>query len=448
MKSMRKVIWAEGMFLGQQHFQLWDEYYEKMQNLHVRSISPLSWGVLEIEVDRDALENNIFRLNTCHAIFPDGRLISYNENEDNTISLDLEDGYREKISLFLCLPANRSASGINGYRENGKMCAWKADYLRVQDENDSTREREVMLASPNLVLLTSDDSLDSYSYLKIAEIVNDGEGQYSIVDNFIPTITRVGASERLLSLVTSLMELFSAKIRVLNERRNQLSAQSASFGHNDVSNFLILQSLSSALPLLSHYKNIGDIHPEKIYTLLSGVVGALCPFSFDIEVHNIPKYKHNDLTVVFEKLERQLRTLIKVVMPSNLLTISLQKEADLLYSANNIESKVLDNSIFYLAVYSPSDDPLWVKSFERKIKVSARQDIEVVVASALPAIQVKHLQRPPNNIPVKSGYEYFLIEPRGSFWKRVLDLRTLAIFLPKEFMSIKMDIITLPLEDG
>ena len=39
MEALRKVIWAEGMFLGQQHFQLWDRYYETYQSLQVRSLS-------------------------------------------------------------------------------------------------------------------------------------------------------------------------------------------------------------------------------------------------------------------------------------------------------------------------------------------------------------------------------------------------------------------------
>ena len=446
MKSIRKVIWAEGMFLGQQHFQLWDEYYEKLQNLHIRSISPLSWGLLDFNYDEDALENNQFRLVCCHAIFRDGRVISYNSNEDHIVSIELDKGFRDKIDIYLCLPANRSASGINGYRENGKLCAWKADYLRVQDENDPSREREVMLARPNLVLLTGDDSLENYASLKIAELVNDGDGVYKNVNDFVPTITRVGASNRLINLLQSVIELFSAKIRVLNERRNQLSAQSASFGHNDVSNFLILQTLSSAIPLLSHYKNTPDIHPEKIYSLLASVIGGLCPFSFDLDVHNIPKYKHNNLTLVFDKLERQIRTLIDIAMPDELITLKLNKEADLLYSINIIDNKVLSSSTLYFAVYSPNDDPIWVNVFSRTVKVSSRQDIEVVVASALPGIQIQHVQRPPNNLPVKSGYEYFKILSNGKFWGRVLKLNTLAIFLPNEFRGIKIDLITIPLD--
>jgi type VI secretion system protein ImpJ len=28
MEPFHKIVWAEGLFLGQQHFQQWDQYHE------------------------------------------------------------------------------------------------------------------------------------------------------------------------------------------------------------------------------------------------------------------------------------------------------------------------------------------------------------------------------------------------------------------------------------
>jgi type VI secretion system protein ImpJ len=210
MKSLRKVIWAEGMFLGQQHFQLWDRYFETYQNLQSRSISPLSWGLLDFEIDTEALENGQFRLNTATIIFPDGRLVSYDITEDAPLAIDLKGGYSEKIDIYLCLPANRNASGINGYRENGALCAWNTDYIRIPDENDPNRQREVMLGRPNLILLTGEESRENFAAVQIAEIVNDGDANFTLVEEFIPTVNRISASERIYNMVQSLIELFSA----------------------------------------------------------------------------------------------------------------------------------------------------------------------------------------------------------------------------------------------
>lgn len=444
MKSLRKVIWAEGMFLGQQHFQLWDQYYENYQNLQSSSISPMSWGVLSYEIDEDALENGQFRLNSCQVIFPDGRLVSYDITEDASLALDLKGGYSEKLDIYICLPANRNASGITGYRENGGLCAWNTDYTRVPDENDPNRQREVMLGRPNLILLTGEESRENFSSLQIAELVNDGDDNYTLVEEFIPTSARINASPRLFSLIKSLTELFSAKVRVLNEQRKQMSAQIATFGHTDVSNFLVLQTLSGAIPVLRHFRENPELHPEQLYQLLARVIGQLCPFSFDIDVHGIPKYRHNDLTRTFDGIEKQLRGLIDVAMPDKLATLQLVKEADLLWSVDNIDSTHLAKNDFYIAVLSPMDDPMWVKHFEKIAKVGARADIEMIVASAMPGVRLAHTQRPPSNLPIKSGYEYFRVEPKGDFWKRINSERTMGLYLPKAFRKVKMEIVLVP----
>ncbi len=443
MKGIRKVIWAEGMFLGQQHFQAWDRYYEACQSLQMRSISPLSWGLLNYEIDREALGNAQFRLVRCQAMFPDGRLVSYDASEDTSLVLDLQGGHAEKMDIHLCLPANRSASGINGYRNNGQLCAWEADYRRVSDENDPAREREVMLARPNLMLVDGRESRENFTTIRIAELVAEGDGAYTLVEDYVPPLVRIGASGHLVAMVQRLVELFSAKVRTLNERRKQASAAAADFGHSDVSDFFVLQALSGAIPVLQHIRSNPELHPERLYELLVRVIGSLCPFSFEIDVHTVDRYDHGELTRVFNALEAQLRALIDVAMPTRLKALALTREADSLYSIDNIESAMLADHTFFLSVYSELDDPMWVTHFERKVKIGARADIEMIVASALPGARLIHTPRPPSKLPIKSGYEYFRVEPRGDFWDRIASERTLGIFLPHEFTSLKLEIVTL-----
>ncbi len=442
MDALRKVIWAEGMFLGQQHFQLWDRYYETYQSLQVRSLSPMGWGLIDLDIDTEALENSRYRIRRCQVIFPDGRLVSYDAGDGPPLAMELDGGLDRNIEIHLCLPANRSASGINGYQDHGQLCSWAVDYQRVPDENDPAREREVMLGRPNLMLLTGEESRENFTWIKLAEVRNEGDGVYSVVPDYIPPIARIGASERLAQQLQKLIELFSARIRTLNERRKQYTAATAGFGHSDLSNFLILQTLSGGLPLLHHFQENDDLHPERLYDLLARIIGELTPFSFEIGVHEIPRYRHQDLAGVFGQLENLIRGLVDVAMPTRLDALQLVRESDALLSVDNIDSQQLQGASFYLAVLSDSDDPMWVTHFERMVKAAARADIEMVVASALPGLKITHSQRPPSNLPVKSGYEYFHIEPRGEFWERVVEERTLALFLSRDFTGVKLDLLT------
>lgn len=442
MKTLRKVIWAEGMFLGQQHFQLLDQYHETCRSLQGRCYAPLSWGVVSLDYDKQALENGVYRVKSCQVIFPDGHIINYLEADDNPLTLELKGNESGQVEVYLGLPANRSASGINGYKDNGKLCAWRVDYAEVDDENDPERGREVMLGRPNLFLFDGEAGRENFTWIKLAELHHDGDQQYCINEKYIPPLACISASETLSELTVRLVELFRAKIRSLNERRRQSSASVAEFGHSDLTNFLVLHTLSSALPELQHYRNYGELHPEGLYILLSRIVGGLAPFSIEIEAQSIPRYQHESLSATFQSLEQQIRALFDMAMPSKIAPIKLARESDVLYSIDAVDSSHLKCGL-YLAVKSDSEDPMWMKSFERMTKIGSRGDIEMIVASALPGVRVVHTQRPPSNLPIKSGYEYFRVEKKGDFWEKIENEKTLGLFVSREFSGVPLEMLAI-----
>ena len=74
--------------------------------------------------------------------------------------------------------------------------------------------------------------------------------------------------------------------------------------------------------------------------------------------------------------------------------------------------------------------------------MGARESLESIVASALPGVTLTHSQRPPNKLPVKAGYEYFYLEPRGEFWEGIQAERALGVFLAQEFTSATLEFIS------
>ena len=86
---MKKVIWAEGVMLGQQHFQQWEKYYQRQQRLLYMAINPLHWGLIDLQLDVEALLNNKILVKKCSAIFPHGMLVNFDAT-DSTYQLTLE----------------------------------------------------------------------------------------------------------------------------------------------------------------------------------------------------------------------------------------------------------------------------------------------------------------------------------------------------------------------
>jgi len=44
------------MFLNPHHFQQWDRYYESLLNFRLKSTSPLYWGLVEIDINREVFD--------------------------------------------------------------------------------------------------------------------------------------------------------------------------------------------------------------------------------------------------------------------------------------------------------------------------------------------------------------------------------------------------------
>ncbi len=440
--TLQKVVWAEGMVLGQQHFQTWENYVEKRQQLFSQAAAPLSWGLIQLEVDTESLKAGVFRLNRCTAIFQCGNLVQYDASTSVPLSCDLTVDDEEEVTVYLGLPIGSAVNGISGYSGNGQLCPWQADYQKVSDLYDSSREREILLARHNLVLTKGGNNSEQLSFLKLAVLRSDGTGGYTLSPSFIATVCRVGASDALRGSVQRLSELFSAKANVLKDRIRQSGSRIADYGPSELSSFLLLQALNPAAAQLKHLAENTDAHPEQLYRALIDIVSVLQCYKSDTKLTDIPAYKHGDLSNVFRRLDELLRSLIDSVMPSLTTGIKLRRETEMLYSVDAIDIMLLEKASFYLAVTLDNDDTSWFHDFPRKVKVGARSDIETIIASAMPGVRLTHSQRPPNRLPIKSGYEYFRIEPKGEFWDRVVEERSMALFLTVVFMNASVELIT------
>ena len=72
MKNRHRVVWTKGMFLTPQHFQIQDQFFENNIQYRFASSHYANWGVTDLNIDSEALENGQFRLSQCSGIMPDG----------------------------------------------------------------------------------------------------------------------------------------------------------------------------------------------------------------------------------------------------------------------------------------------------------------------------------------------------------------------------------------
>ena len=75
MKLIKPMRWKEGMFLRPQHFQQYDLYLENREFSRFQSLQSCGWGLLQLEIDEEALGNFVFNVKRLTAVLPEGALV-------------------------------------------------------------------------------------------------------------------------------------------------------------------------------------------------------------------------------------------------------------------------------------------------------------------------------------------------------------------------------------
>src|SRR6266446_4475400 len=55
MSVYSKIVWSEGLFLRPQHLQQQDRYFERYVETRCQALRSSSWGLTELEFERDLL---------------------------------------------------------------------------------------------------------------------------------------------------------------------------------------------------------------------------------------------------------------------------------------------------------------------------------------------------------------------------------------------------------
>ncbi len=433
------------MLLTPHHFQQWDNYYEELVNSRSRAANPFDYGILDLQINREAISNGDFQIINCHAVFPDGLMINVPDAEGVPDLRPIGDHFhpeKEKLGVHLVIPAKKMGEAnyqANGGKANNNLRFHQEGAL-VKDETSGTNEQPVAYAKSNLRIIFDDELRDGFTSLKIAELQRTPTGQLKISDDFIPSALKASASQWLVNMQRQLVEVLIAKSSSLGEQRRQKNASLADFTTSEVAVFWLLHTINSAIPTMAHYFRSPMLHPEKLYLEIAGVVGKLLTFSVDEHPKDIVKYDHDDLHFTFSTLSAQLRDLLETVIPSRCVPIPLEKTRDTLYVGRIEDERLLKDAGFYLAVGAKMPESKLIEGVPRVVKVGSRDVIDTIIGSALPGVVLTHASPPPAPIPTRVGFQYFSLDTNGPYWDGVKGSKVISVYVPDEIQDEKLEL--------
>jgi type VI secretion system protein ImpJ len=444
MSRSQKVVWSEGLFLTPHLFQQHERYHEELLNSRLKPFTFFNWGVLDLDIDLDAIANGVLKVNRCNGIMPDGLPIQMPAVDTLPQSRSFKDdkilpATSANLDVYLAIREERVDTvnvSLNG-NANGTSARYQMHLSKVADETIEENAQEIPLAHKNFKILFSGERLDGHVLLKIAEIVRSPAGTFSLQE-YIPSSLTIAASSHLSAILDGLLSF-------LLTRSNRISAQRrhiTEFAGSDMANFWLLHTFNSYIPVLSHLHRVKHHHPEMLYLAFCQLAGELTTFAMNEDPQDLPVYDHDHLYETFTKLESKIRDLAQKVIPERYVIIPLDK-IEQWYVGKIQDDRLLATGKFYLAAKAQVAANKLIQDIP-KAKITSPEEIQNLIGRAVSGVELSHEAVPPSDLPVTAGYRYFQLSTHGPLWDVIKQSKGLAIFISEEgFPELELQLIAI-----
>lgn len=446
MKSLQPVIWSKGTFLTPQHLQTQDRFVESSLLFRLEALSFRPYGFRHLQLDHAKLAAGTFAITSAAGILPDGLLFDIPNTDAAPPDKPLADVFeadQDTVEIYMAIPVHRER-GINvSVGQLEANARYSVQTVAVRDENSGLSERPIQVARKNLRFLLKNEIREGTTALCVGRIKRTKAGTFQADTSFVPPLIDYSGSEYLSSIVRRLVEILSAKSSQLSATRRQKNLTLASFTASDIPNFWLLYTINSYFPWLNHLFESKTGHPERLFSAMLALAGALTTFSNDLQPRDLPLYDHDNLSFCFADLDEKLRLLLETVVPSNFVALPLKLVQPSIYAVSIAEDKYFQKTRMYLAVSADVNQAELISKPPQLIKVGSASHVEHLVRQALIGLTLTHTPSPPSSIPVKLNYQYFSLSQSGSSWEAITRERNLAAYVPGDLPNPQLELIVL-----
>ncbi|HUI75751.1 MAG TPA: type VI secretion system baseplate subunit TssK [Candidatus Acidoferrum sp.] len=446
MKHLSKVVWYEGMYLGPHHFQVQTQSFEDLVNFATASLSFAPYGFLSCKVDAEALQNGNLSLVHARGVFPDGLLFQMPDADPLPPVRAIAEIFpptRESLVAYLAVPPRRSDGpncALEPEQEQSQV-RYIAEEKVLPDENSGKDEKPVSLGRKNIRFVLDVEEKEEFVLLPVARILRDSNGNLILDPSFIPPCLMISASERLLQITRTLVDILEDKSASLAMSRRGSAQARAGYSTEDVAAFWFVHTINASLSVLRHLYMSERGHPEHLFVELSRLAGALCSFGLDSHPQSLPVYDHDNLEGCFSALDAHIRKHLELVVPSNCIVIPLVQSGRNFRYGEVTDQRCLDRARWILALRADMGEADLIAKGPRLIKVCSKDLLPDLVKTALSGLPLAHLPVPPSAIAPKVEFQYFGLSRVGSCWEHIVTTRGVGIYTPDELPNVEIELL-------
>jgi type VI secretion system protein ImpJ len=438
MSAHSKIVWSEGLFLRPQHLQQQDRYLERYIENRCHALRSHTWGVTELELERDLLAIGKLGLRRVAGVFPDGTPFRMPEDQPLPAPLDIDAKLRDQV-IHLAVPL-RKAGALDASRGPARdnMVRYSVSELEVRDNTASSASMALLeVGQLQTRLLPDNEPAEDYARIPIAHVVEcRADKQVVLDDRFIPTVLDTRASVRLSTFMTELLGL-------LQQRGEALAGRVSATGRGasaEIADFLMLQVINRYEPLVAHLADSGLLHPEDLYRLCIMAAGELATFTSSSKRRpTLGRYRHERLRESFEPVIAALRAELSAVLEQSAIPIPLEPKKFGIHVAAVADRALFASAVFILAARADIPGEELRRGFPQQLKIGPVEKIRDLVNLQLPGVPVHAVPVAPRQIPYHAGFVYFELDQSHELWQQLKNSGGVAVHVGGEFPGLAME---------
>ncbi|MDR0684541.1 MAG: type VI secretion system baseplate subunit TssK [Spirochaetaceae bacterium] len=443
--------WNDGQFLQPHHFQYQQRITADFWRLNRRFYMQYPYGLLDFEVDYEALDEAYVSLKRFSAVMGNGLEVSM---PGNCIvkPLDLSAALKNnpaKLTVYAAVPA---WSELESNLADDDHAMEKKLYLtqkkRVRDENTGDNEIALITRKLNVRMVTDLDDNKDMQLLPLLKLnVASREMTRHIVkldESYIPPFMMLTTDDPLFNMTTSLITDIRRCRDKLQSNVNALSSsftlpaesgdEAATYSGvlNEVRATFLMRAVSVYYVRLYALVVDGFITPFELYLELSSFLAELMSVNPYNGVRNITHYNHDDRMPVFTELFKDIRSFIRSEGGAGYVRLNFTRtDAGGLFT--NIKSEdISEDSELYLTVKTDADPAAAIRALEqgdtfRLINPQAKH-------LRIRGVKLSEMRYPPRFLPVMDWTLWFKLDivESARVWRAMCEEKGMVIDYAEE----------------
>jgi len=430
-----QVHWHEGLFLQPHHLQRMQKSLSDSTNAERRLGWAYPYGVVEVRVSRDELENFRIRFDKLRVMMPSGVEVSFPDHAELP-PLDIKQTFAASgagFNVYLGVPLWQEgrANTLNPGNEVDPRAKvlYRLKEVEYADENTGQNPKPLQLRQVNARLLLEGEDYSDMEVLPLLRIrrgTGDEGGMPRQDPDYVPPCMVLSGSTQLRELVRDLIAQVQAHRKELVVQLTRGGFSLDTLRGVQFEQLLRLRTLNRYSARLPALVEAPAIQPFVMYVEFRGLLGELVALQPDRDEFDCAPYDHDNPYPCFQELSAKIRAHLRGAVAAAYIKVDFQDVSGQL-TAKLVDEHFTQPNAYLLAIKTKIDPSALARYVVDADKFKLMP--QSLAARAIRGVELKEERHPPLELPAAPDLYYFRLDRTASarMWEMIKTEKSVVV---------------------